>query len=217
MNCHDLKTRLAHPDYTADTALEPDALAHLEGCADCARYRERLVAILDPNSVLPEEIPPSNDLWSGIASRLEATEEPKQEWKIWRLPFFIPLAAAAGIAAIFAASLFSLPPQESENVAMLPGREVEAAPAAATYRLPVETVEIGFVQTRGILMKKFEAQKRSAAPEQIAMLEQMLATMDSAVQDIHAALEGDPYNASLLFKLSHTRRRELRLLQQVVL
>jgi hypothetical protein len=41
--------------------------------------------------------------------------------------------------------------------------------------------------------------------------------MDSAVQDIHAALEGDPYNASLLFKLSHTRRRELRLLQQVVL
>jgi len=179
MNCHDLKTRLDHPDYTADTTLEPDALVHLEGCADCARYRERLV--------------------------------------VWRLPFFIPLAAAAGIAAIFAASLFSLPSQESENVAMLPGREVEAAPAAATYRLPAETVEIGFVQTRGVLMKRFEAQKRSAAPEQIAMLEQMLATMDSAVQDIHVALEGDPYNASLLFKLSHTRRRELRLLQQIVL
>jgi hypothetical protein len=217
MNCHDLKTRLDQPDYTADTALEPDALAHLERCADCARYRERLVAILDPSSVLPEEIPPSSDLWSGIASRLEATEKPKEERKIWRLPFFIPLAAAAGIATILAASLFLLPSQESENVAMLPGREVEAAPAAATYRLPAETVEIGFVQTRGVLMKKFEAQKRSAAPEQIAMLEQMLATMDSAVQDIHAALENDPYNASLLFKLSHTRRRELRLLQQVVL
>jgi hypothetical protein len=217
MNCHDLRTRLDHPDYTADTALEPDALAHLEGCADCARYRERLVAILDPSSVLPEEIPPSSDLWSGIASRLEATEESKEEPKVWHLPYFIPLAAAAGIAAIFAASLLSLPPQQSENVAMLPGREVEAAPTAATYRLPAETVEIGFVQTRAVLMKRFEAQKRSAAPEQIAMLEQMLATMDSAVQDIHAALENDPYNASLLFKLSHARRRELRLLQQVVL
>jgi hypothetical protein len=66
-------------------------------------------------------------------------------------------------------------------------------------------------------MKRFETQKRGAAPEQIAMLEQMLATMDSAVQDIHAALESDPYNASLLFKLSHARRRELRLLQQVIL
>ena len=217
MNCHDLKNRLDHPDYTADAALAPDVLAHLEGCADCARYRERLVAILDPNSVLPEEIPPSSDLWSGIASRLEATEKPKEERKIWRLPFFIPLAAAAGIAAILAASLFSLLPQESENVAMLPDREVEAAPAAATYRLPAETVEIGFVQTRAVMMKRFEAQKSSAPPEQIAMLEQMLATMDSAVQDIHAALEGDPYNASLLFKLSHARRRELRLLQQVVL
>jgi hypothetical protein len=41
--------------------------------------------------------------------------------------------------------------------------------------------------------------------------------VDSAAQDIRAALERDPYNASLLFKLSHTRRRELRLLQQVVL
>ena len=30
-------------------------------------------------------------------------------------------------------------------------------------------------------------------------------------------LERDPYNSSLLFKLSHTRRSELRLLQQVVL
>jgi hypothetical protein len=49
------------------------------------------------------------------------------------------------------------------------------------------------------------------------VLEQMLSTMDSAAQDIRVALERDPYNASLLFKLSHTRRRELRLLQQVIL
>jgi hypothetical protein len=55
------------------------------------------------------------------------------------------------------------------------------------------------------------------SPEQIAVLEQMLSTMDSAAQDIRVALERDPYNASLLFKLSHTRRRELRLLQQVIL
>jgi hypothetical protein len=217
MNCHDLKTRLDHPDYPADGTLAPDILAHLEECANCARYRERLAAILDPSSVLPEEIRPSSDLWSGIASRLEAIEKPREERKIWHLPYFLPLAAAAGIATILAASLFSLPPQQSENVTMLPGREAEAAPAAATYRLPAETVEIGFVQTRAVLMKRLEAQKRSAAPEQIAMLEQMLATMDSAVQDIHAALESDPYNASLLFKLSHARRRELRLLQQVIL
>jgi hypothetical protein len=66
-------------------------------------------------------------------------------------------------------------------------------------------------------MKKLEAQKRSAAPERIAALEQTLSTIASAVRDIHAALERDPYNSSLLFKLSHIRRHELRLLQQVVL
>ncbi len=213
MNCHDVRTRLDHPDYAADGALTPDALAHIEGCAPCARYRERLAAILDPSSVLPGEIPPPSDLWPGIASRLETTEKRK----IWRLPNFLPLAAAAGIAAILVASLFSLPSRQSDTVATLPTQTPAIAPLLAPARLPAETVEIGFVQTRAVLMKKLEAQKRSAAPERIAALEQTLSTMASAVRDIHAALERDPYNSSLLFKLSHTRRHELRLLQQVVL
>jgi hypothetical protein len=213
MNCHDARTRLDHPDYAADGVLTPDTLAHIEGCADCARYRERLAAILDPSSVLPGEIPPPSDLWPGIASRLETTEKRK----IWRLPNFLPLAAAAGIAAILVVSLFSLPPRQSDTVATLPTQTPEIAPLLAPARLPAETVEIGFVQTRAVLMKKLEAQKRGAAPERIAALEQTLSTMASAVRDIHAALERDPYNSSLLFKLSHTRRHELRLLQQVVL
>jgi hypothetical protein len=213
MNCHDARTRLDHPDYAADSVLTPDALAHIEGCADCARYRERLAAILDPSSVLPGEIPPPSDLWPGIASRLETTEKRK----IWRLPNFLPLAAAAGIAAILVVSLFSLPPRQSDTMATLPTQTPEIAPLLAPARLPAETVEIGFVQTRAVLMKKLEAQKRGAAPERIAALEQTLSTMASAVRDIHAALERDPYNSSLLFKLSHTRRHELRLLQQVVL
>jgi hypothetical protein len=213
MNCHDVRTRLDHPDYAADGALTPDTLAHIEGCADCARYRERLAAILDPSSVLPREIPPPSDLWPGIASRLETTEKRK----IWRLPNFLPLAAAAGIAAMLVASLFSLPPRQSETVAALPIQTPAIAPILAPARLPAETVEIGFVQTRAVLMKKLEAQKRGAAPERVAALERTLSTVDSAVRDIHAALERDPYNSSLLFKLSHTRRSELRLLQQVVL
>ena len=213
MNCHDVRTRLDHPDYAAGDVLTPDALAHIEGCANCARYRERLAAILDPSSVLPGEIPPPSDLWPGIASRLETTEKRK----IWRLPNLLPLAAAAGIAAILVASLFSLPPRQSETVATLPIQTPETAPIFAPARLPAETVEIGFVQTRAVLMKRFEAQKRGAVPERVAALERTLSTVESAVQDIHAALERDPYNSSLLFKLSDTRRRELRLLQQVVL
>ncbi len=213
MNCDDVRTRLDHPDYATDGTLAPDALAHVEDCVDCGRYRERLAAILDPSSVLPREIPPPRDLWPGIASRLDSN----QGRKIWRIPNFLPLAAAAGIAAILATALFSLPPRESETVARLPIETPKTAPSHAPALLPVATVEIGFVQTRAVLMKRFEAQKSRAAPEQVAIVEHTLSTMDSAVQDIHAALERDPYNASLLFKLSHTRRSELRLLQQVVL
>jgi len=206
MNCQDVKARLDHPDYAADGALAPDVLAHLEGCANCARYRERLAALLDPSSVLREEIPPPRDLWPGIANRLETIEERKEKRRIWRIPYFLPFAAAAGIATILAASLFSLPPRQDGSPSL-----------TATPRLPAAEVEIGFVQTRAVLMKRFEVQKNSVPPEQIAGLEQALSTMESAVQAIHAALENDPYNASLLFKLSHARKRELRLLQQVIL
>lgn len=206
MNCHDVRTRLDSPDCTADGALAPDVQAHLESCANCARYRERLAAIREPRSVLREQIPPLRDLWPEISSRLDAIEEPKQKRKVWRIPYFLPLAAAAGIAAILVASLFSQPP-------------LEHAPLSSTVppRLPAATVEIGFAQTRAVLMKRFEKQKNSVPPEQLAMLEESLSTMESAVQAIHAALENDPYNASLLFKLSHARKRELRLLRQVVL
>jgi hypothetical protein len=213
MNCHDVRIRLDHPDYAANGVLTPDVLAHLEDCANCGRYRERLAAILEPSSVLPGEIPPSSDLWPAIASRLETTEERKT----WRIPNYLPLAAAAGIATILVASLFSLPPRQSNTVTMVPVQTPVTDPVFSPARLPAATVEIGFVQTRAVLMKRFEAQKNGAAPEQVAVLERTLSKMDSAIRDIHAALERDPYNSSLLFKLSHTRRRELRFLQQVVL
>jgi hypothetical protein len=213
MICHDVRTQLDHPDFATDGTLTPDALAHIDGCVECGRYRKRLAAIIDPSSVLSREIPPPRDLWSNIAGRLDATEERK----VWRIPNFLPLAAAAGIAGILVASLFALPSRQSTTETTLPVQTPGTDPIVISSRLPVETVEIGFVQTRAVLMKQFEAQKNSVAPEQIASLERLLSTMDSAAQDIHAALERDPYNASLLFKLSHARRRELRLLQQVIL
>jgi len=207
MNCHDVKARLDHPDDAADGALTPEVRTHLEGCADCARYQVRLAAIREPHSVLAEEIPPLRDLWPGIASRLESGEEEREEKrKIRRIPRFLPLAAAAGIATILAASLLSRPPRRDEPLEF-----------AAPSRPPVAAVESGFAQTRAVLIKRFEKQKNRADPEQIAALEGTLSTLDSAVQEIHAALESDPYNAALLFKLSHVRKRELQLLRQAVL
>lgn len=213
MTCSELRARLDDPDCAADGVLAPELRAHMDGCAECARYWERLAAILDPSSVLRREIPPPSDLWPAIESQLDAAEDRK----IWSVPSFLPLAAAAGIAAVLVTSLFSSPAPQRATEATVPVRITGTAARKATALLPAETVEIGFVQTRAVLMRRVEARKQTAAPAPIAALEHTLSTMDSAIRDIHAALERDPYNASLLFKLSHTRRRELRLLQQVVL
>jgi hypothetical protein len=209
MTCDDVRARLGHPDHAAGGVLSPEILAHIEDCPNCRRFRERLAAILDPSSALPREIQPSRDLWPAIASRLEKADERKSR----RISKFLPLAAAAGIAAAVIASLFSLPLHESSTVARAPIRTPETTPAP----LPAATVEIGFVQTRVVLAKMVEARKNTMPPEQVAVLEKTLSRMDSAVQDIHAALELEPHNPSLLFKLSHVRRRELRLLQQAIL
>ena len=212
MNCHDVRTQLDHPDDAVDSALSPDLLAHIEDCPDCRRFRERLAAILDPGSALPREIQPTRDLWPAIASRLDRVDEPT----IRSLPNFLPLAAAAAIAAVVISSLFFMPRQEGSTVATVPIQTQEYAAIPVRSALPVATVEIGFAQTRAALMKMVEARKSSMAPERVADLERALATMDAAVRDIHAALELEPHNSSLLFQLRHTRQRELQVLKKAI-
>jgi hypothetical protein len=207
ITCHDVKSRLAHSDPAADDTLSPEILAHIEGCPDCERLQDRLAAILDPKSALPREIQPARDLWPAIASRLEETNEraPRNLWAV------LPLAAAAAIAGVIITSLFSLPLGQDPSLATDPIR------TAQSRRLPVTQVEAGFLQTRGALVKMVEARKSLMSPEQLAVLEQTLTSIDSAATDLHVALERDPYNSSLLFQLSYTRQKELHYLQQVIL
>jgi hypothetical protein len=172
-----------------------------------------LAALCDPSSALSQEIQPPRDLWPGIASRLD---EPEARWNRFA-PLIVPLAAAAGIAAIAIVGVFSLSSPEDPTVAAVPRSSSETVATSAPAPLPVAQVEIGFVQTRAALVKMVQARKGTMAPEQVAELERTLATVDSAARDLHVALELDPYNRFLLLRLSQTRRHELRLLQQAVL
>jgi len=213
MNCHDAKTRLDDWNPEADDVLSPDVAAHLEECVDCRGFRDRLAALHDPGSALPQEIQPRRDLWPGIASRLD---EPEARWTRFA-PLVVPLAAAAGIAAIAIVGAFSLFSPEDSTVAAVPRGSSETVANTAPARLPAAQVEIGFVQTRAVLVRMVEARKSTLTSEQVAALEHTLSTIDSAAQDLHAALNFDPYNPSLLFKLSYTRRSEIRVLQQAIL
>ena len=76
---------------------------------------------------------------------------------------------------------------------------------------------MGFAQTRAVLLKMVEVRKATLPSEQVASLEHTLSTIDAAVRDLHGALDLDPYDPSLLFKLSHTRRSEIRVLQKAIL
>jgi hypothetical protein len=210
MNCHDVRTRLDPPDHKVDDSLPPEILAHIEDCADCRHFRERLGAVRDPSSALAREIQPLRDLWPAIEGRLDETEKPR----VRSISNFLPLAAAAAIAAIVITSLFALPLRDDSTVTPNPVRVAETA--ATPVSMPIASVEVGFVQTRSFLVKMLETRKNTMEPEQVAVLEHTLSTIDSAIQDIHAALELDPYNSSLLFKLSHARRRELQYLQQAI-
>ncbi len=218
MNCHDVRSQLDRSDGEIDSDLPAEVRTHLAGCAECRRVRDRLAALRDPRAALQSEIQPARDLWPAIERRLDEGDvlEESAASKIRWLPKLVPLAAAAALAAVAVAILVSRPPERESTVATRPQPRAEIASVTGLAQHPAESVEIGFAKNRTALLKLVEVQKRAMTPEQVAAVEQTLGAMNSAIRDIRAALDRDPYNRFLLLKLSDTRRSELRYLERVI-
>lgn len=87
--------------------------------------------LLDAVSRLPKSVEPPRDLWPGIAARLRAR---KRGWGARRW-YWIPLAAAAALAAILVTRTGGGAAWEVSPLAGLP--RVDATPLAGAARLPV--------------------------------------------------------------------------------
>src|SRR5262249_22948629 len=151
---------------------------HLHGCPECREQERELRALLAAAAVLPEEIPPSRDLWPGIEGRL-GPRAPRAGWRrftgsAWALA--APAAAAAGVPA-----LSTTLRQQPSLIA--PGAPVAEAPRATRPTTPTTgtvvpaalgqplPAEQGYLRATEQLLAAYEAHRSELAPETVAVVE----------------------------------------------
>lgn len=163
------------------------------------------------------EVPPSGDLWASIAAQLEpraAAPKPRRMW----------LALAAGIAviALTAVVAWQFAARPVLQVAAVPGVRGEAPAAVGPSReaaAPGPLVAAAFDapqdaryrETRAALEQTFRASLDLLAPETRTRIEQNLAIIRRANDEIRAALAADPNSDLLQQLLESTQRQEIEL------
>lgn len=168
---------------------------------------------------LPRDIVPPGDLWPSIQARIEGeapgtaparAAAPRLSWG-WAL--------AAGVAVASVSVLFTW-------LALRPPADAPVQPLAAQQPTPVEAIQpvaygrfarLGpeYLELRAQLLEQFRGRLGQLPDETRLRIEQDLAAIQQAADDIDAALAGDPASRLLNQLLLSTYQEELRLYSRV--
>jgi hypothetical protein len=211
MTCAEFESRLDdYVDGSLDEASFQELESHLAGCAACRARERELRALLAEAACLPRRIAPPRDLWPGVAARIGRGGQ-IVAWSrgLWR-PGLLA-AAAAILGAIAGGTLLRPPPAAAPG----PDPATLAVPVAA--ELPLELVEAEAAYTRAAsdLRNALEARRDTLGPNTLRVLDQNLATIDAALDEIRAALAKDPTSAELGRMLRGAHKRKLDVLQRI--
>ncbi|MDB4917342.1 MAG: hypothetical protein JWM95_4986 [Gemmatimonadetes bacterium] len=240
MNCDGFAEALA--DYLEGDAL-PEVCAavelHVGSCAACRQLLADLSSIRTDAAALPPLVP-SRDLWAGISERIDTRVIPLDASRIARpapkrRTWIIPAAAAAALVVftagvthyatrasltatttpvvVAAAPVASEPTAEFVSTATeRTGRFINAArvTSAEPAMLAAEPVFDGEISKLRKLVKERRAQ---LDPRTVAILEQSVAVIDSAIAQSRAALSKDPASAFLATQLNRSLEKKVDLLR----
>lgn len=110
MNCADWSEKIhAHAEGQLDAEKSCALNTHMTTCAHCREQLAKLRRLLAGTAQLEKEISPPRDLWPPIAAQLPLSAASPQKQLRW----FAPLAAAAGIALVFAVWSWKRPAPDS--------------------------------------------------------------------------------------------------------
>lgn len=165
------------------------------------------------------EVPPSKDLWASIEAQLEPRASTRASLRT-RGAWGYALAAGVGAVALTAAVTWELATRPSVPVAangspamVVPGATPEAgapnrALLAAAFEAPQDA---RYRDTRAALEKTFRERLDLLAPDTRTRIEQNLAIIRQANDDIRAALAADPNSPLLQQLLESTWQQEIDL------
>ena len=238
MSCDDVADALAEyfePD--APEALRNSVAQHAESCAECRQLIADLADIQSQAAALPP-LTPSRDLWAGIAERIDTRVIPLDASRTVhnvrpRRAWIAPAAAAAALVVLTAgvthyltrASLTPVAPATLVAAAPVPTAEfvstaTEGTPvvkaAHVTSAEPAMQAAEPVYDSEISKLRKLVRERRSQLdPKTVAVLEQSVKVIDSAIAQSRAALSRDPASAFLATQLNRSLEKKVELLRTV--
>lgn len=167
---------------------------------------EELRAVKRAASERPDFEAPA-ELWHGVRGQIEPAHRPAASARsvAWRrrLMFTLPqLAVAAGVVLLLGIGIGRMSDPAAEPVGNEPAITVSMDATGPRYPEFVADLEGRLGAGRDVL-----------DPETVRVIEQSLATIDSAIARARVALEADPNNVYLNQHLASARAKKLRLLE----
>jgi len=195
---------------------------HMTECADCRERYAMLSELTADLRSLPRDATPPPHLWEAISRRIDGTvpsEAPASADVLVlpgargdgrrRIALTIPqLAAASLVMAIVSASAVWM---ATSRPAQAPVPETAAA--AGTVRFVADAASYDTAVAE--LMTIVETARPFLAPETLLALDESIAEIDAAIEEIVTALESDPASELLQSMLVNRQRSKLRVLSQV--
>ncbi len=170
--------------------------------------------LLAKASELPQELEPPHDLWPGIAARLgETPRESAAHGFRW------PVALAAGFLVASVSALLTWSLLRAPDPAALPQVAVTGTPAADIVPVnygPNSGLTAQELVARDQLVVRFREKFVMLRPETRDAIVKNLAIMQTAADQIDAALARDPASGMLKGMLVGTYKQELQLYSTVV-
>jgi len=187
-------------DYVDDELSPSDRRevdAHLESCTSCSAERESLSALVELAGDLPRGLS-GDDRWTEVAEGLD-TRTPSR-----RFPVAAVALAATALLAVGAVSLWE-PPEPVQPPAPVVAPTPEAEPEVVADLRDL----VGELETK-------VAARTALDPETAAHIQDNLRTIDAAIQEIEAALDDHPADASLTRSLTRAYQHKIGVLSLVV-
>jgi predicted anti-sigma-YlaC factor YlaD len=204
MNCHDVESRL--DDYVDGLLPESEATQveqHLTECEECRDTVASLRALLEETANLPRDFAPERDLWPDILKETQ-TKPMARHRNAWRT---MAIFAAAAALLLVAGVLLTRVPGNPHQVDLAGTSDGTAGLADEVRRADAE-----YAKARTELKAALAEEEAGLDPETRQVLDENLAIIDGAIEEIRKALEEEPDNPRLVHMLVATQQKGLEVI-----
>lgn len=197
-------------DDELDPGEKTELERHVAGCARCRTDLDALRAVIARAQTL-RDLPPSSDLWPGVAERIGAASSPADTRTPRRVSFTMPQLVAAALALmVLSGGMVWL--------ARLGGTRTDFPPVAADTEVvrPASVADPTHEQAIADLQQALEAGRSRLDPRTRQALEADLRAADVAIAQCRDALAAYPANVYFAACLTGARERKLALLRDAI-